>query len=530
MNIVDYSNSFLAVLPPLTALLLAVLTRRVLFSLGMGILVGALLLNSFSPLGSLGYLQHKITALAWDDGALNLWNIYILLFLFLLGGMTAMLTLSGGSRAFALWARQRVKTPRGAKLLTVFLGAFIFIDDYFNSLAVGSIARPVTDRANISRAKLAYILDSTAAPVCVMMPASSWGAYIITIIGGILATHSVTEYTPLGAFVAMIPMNLYAIFALLMVLAVSWFSINIGPMRRHERMAQEGISLTGRPMDEQDNGHSGFSVRELESGRVADLLIPIIALVVVTVSAMVFTGYQVLAAEGSAFSIIGAFENTDVGISLVSGGIVGLVLSIVSTLRQRVAMGEMVQALLSGMRSMLPAVYILVFAWTIGAVIKDMSTGKYLSSLVQGNMPISMLPVLLFMVAGIMAFSTGTSWGTFGIMLPIAADMAAAADMAMLLPSMAAVMAGAVFGDHCSPISDTTILSSTGAHCNHLDHVTTQLPYTLIVAGISAVGFVALGITQSSMTALAVSALLFSFVIGLFYFLQPRPVAIKAVS
>ncbi|MGL5603709.1 MAG: Na+/H+ antiporter NhaC family protein, partial [Plesiomonas sp.] len=232
----------------------------------------------------------------------------------------------------------------------------------------------------------------------------------------------------------------------------------------------------------------------------------------------------------SAFSIIGAFENTDVGISLVSGGIVGLVLSIVSTLRQRVAMGEMVQALLSGMRSMLPAVYILVFAWTIGAVIKDMSTGKYLSSLVQGNMPISMLPVLLFMVAGIMAFSTGTSWGTFGIMLPIAADMAAAADMAMLLPSMAAVMAGAVFGDHCSPISDTTILSSTGAHCNHLDHVTTQLPYTLIVAGISAVGFVALGITQSSMTALAVSALLFSFVIGLFYFLQPRPVAIKAVS
>ncbi|MGL4601098.1 MAG: Na+/H+ antiporter NhaC family protein, partial [Plesiomonas sp.] len=220
----------------------------------------------------------------------------------------------------------------------------------------------------------------------------------------------------------------------------------------------------------------------------------------------------------------------DVGISLVSGGIVGLVLSIVSTLRQRVAMGEMVQALLSGMRSMLPAVYILVFAWTIGAVIKDMSTGKYLSSLVQGNMPISMLPVLLFMVAGIMAFSTGTSWGTFGIMLPIAADMAAAADMAMLLPSMAAVMAGAVFGDHCSPISDTTILSSTGAHCNHLDHVTTQLPYTLIVAGISAVGFIALGVTQSPVIALAASALLFSLVIGLFYFLQPRPVAIKAVS
>ncbi|MCX9457590.1 Na+/H+ antiporter, partial [Vibrio cholerae] len=193
MNIVDYSNSFWAVLPPFTALVLAVVTRRVLFSLGMGIVLGALLLTQFSPLNALGYLQQKATALVWDDGALNWWNIHILLFLFLLGGMTAMLTLSGGSRAFAQWARQRIKTQRGAKLLTVFLGAFIFIDDYFNSLAVGSIARPVTDRAHISRAKLAYILDSTAAPVCVMMPASSWGAYIITIIGGILTTHGVTE-------------------------------------------------------------------------------------------------------------------------------------------------------------------------------------------------------------------------------------------------------------------------------------------------------------------------------------------------
>lgn len=235
-------------------------------------------------------------------------------------------------------------------------------------------------------------------------------------------------------------------------------------------------------MEEQSNDH-GFSVRELESGRVSDLLIPIIALVVVTVSAMLFTGYQVLAANNQPFGIIGAFENTNVGLSLVSGGCVGLLLSVLTTVRQRVAMADLLQALLSGMRSMLPAVYILLFAWTIGAVIKDMSTGKYLSSLIQGNLPLSLLPVLLFMVAGLMAFSTGTSWGTFGIMLPIAADMAAAADIAMLLPSMAAVMAGAVFGDHCSPISDTTILSSTGAHCNHLDHVTTQLPYTLAVAG-----------------------------------------------
>lgn len=528
MNIIDYSNSFWAVLPPFTALVLAVVTRRVLFSLGMGIVLGALLLTQFSPLNTLGYLQQKASALVWDDGALNWWNIHILLFLFLLGGMTAMLTLSGGSRAFAQWARQRIKTQRGAKLLTVSLGAFIFIDDYFNSLAVGSIARPVTDRAHISRAKLAYILDSTAAPVCVMMPASSWGAYIITIIGGILTTHGVTEYTPLGAFVAMVPMNLYAIFALVMVVVVSWLSLNIGPMRRHERMASEGISLTGREMEEQGNDH-GFSVRELESGRVSDLLIPIIALVVVTVSAMLFTGYQVLAANNQPFGIIGAFENTNVGLSLVSGGCVGLLLSVLTTVRQRVAMADLLQALLSGMRSMLPAVYILLFAWTIGAVIKDMSTGKYLSSLIQGNLPLSLLPVLLFMVAGLMAFSTGTSWGTFGIMLPIAADMAAAADIAMLLPSMSAVMAGAVFGDHCSPISDTTILSSTGAHCNHLDHVTTQLPYTLAVAGVSAGGFIALGMTQSAWVGLAVTGVLFTMMIGIFYFLQPRPVAIKAV-
>ncbi len=311
MNLVDFSTSSLSVLPAVLALGLAIITRRVLLSLGLGILSGALLLNDFSLTSTTSYLSNLVFGLFVDDGSINTWNMSIVAFLMLLGAITALLTLSGGTRAFAEWAQSRVKSKRGAKLLAAFLGVFIFVDDYFNSLAVGAISRPVTDRFHVSRAKLAYILDSTAAPMCVIMPASSWGAYIITVIGGILVSHGVTEYSPLSAFAHMIPMNFYAVFALAMVFAVAWFQMDVGPMRRFEYEASTGSRL-GDDENHVQAIDDELGIVESEKGRVSDLIIPIVVLVVATMSWMVFSGAQVLEADGKAFSVLGAFENTDV--------------------------------------------------------------------------------------------------------------------------------------------------------------------------------------------------------------------------
>ncbi|TDR77669.1 transporter (NhaC family) [Photobacterium lutimaris] len=498
MNIVDFSHSAMSLLPPLVALGLAILTRRVLVSLGVGVLLGAFLLTDFSVGGTASYIGTTVKGLFIDDGAINSWNMSIVAFLILLGMTTALLTLSGGTRAFAEWAQTKIKSKRGAKLLAAFLGVFIFVDDYFNSLAVGSISRPVTDRFYVSRAKLAYILDSTAAPMCVLMPASSWGAYIITLIGGILASHGVTEYTPLGAFVQLAPMNFYAVFALLMVFVVAWFQIDVGPMKKHELEASHC-----RGFDEGDDDsrakdlNDELEIEESKNGRVADLIMPIVTLIVATFFFMIFTGYQALAADGLAFSVLGAFENTDVGMSLVYGGLVGFAAALVPVFRQRIPMADVSSTLWIGAKSMFGAILILLFAWSIGSVISDMATGKYLSTMVEGNISPMLLPAILFLLAGLMAFSTGTSWGTFGIMLPIAGDLAAATDIMLMLPMLGAVLAGSVFGDHCSPISDTTILSSTGARCHHIDHVSTQLPYALSMAVVSTIGFLVLGFTSS---------------------------------
>jgi len=511
MNLIDFASSPMSLLPALVALSLAIITRRVLVSLGMGIALGALLLADYSVGNAAGYIGSQVSNVFFEDGGLNTWNMSIVGFLLLLGMMTALLTLSGGTRAFAEWAQVRVKSKRGAKLLAAFLGVFIFVDDYFNSLAVGSISRPVTDRFYVSRAKLAYILDSTAAPMCVVMPASSWGAYIMTIVGGILVSHGITEYSPLGAYMRLVPMNFYAIFALLMVFAVVWFQMDIGQMRRHEISASQG---QGFDEEQSENGqvrdlHDELDIRESEKGKVADLILPIVLLIIATVGAMLYTGGQTLAADGKEFYILGAFENTDVGASLIYGGLVGLFVALFTVIKQGIDLGEITHTLWIGAKSMLGAILILVFAWTIGSVIGDMKTGAYLSSLAQGNVDPHWLPVILFVLSGIMAFSTGTSWGTFGIMLPIAGDMAGATEIALMLPMLSAVLAGSVFGDHCSPISDTTILSSTGARCNHIDHVSTQLPYALATAAVSCVGFIVLGMTVSVLAALAASTVAF---------------------
>ncbi|MDH2925498.1 transporter (NhaC family) [Nicoletella semolina] len=506
MSLIDYSNSAWSLLPALLALLLAISTRRVIFSLSVGIIVGALMINNGEIVNSFTHLKNNVLSLIYNEEGINANNVNIILFLVLLGILTALLSVSGSNQAFANWAQQHIKGRRGAKLMAAGLVFFTFIDDYFHSLAVGAIARPVTDRFKVSRAKLAYILDSTAAPMCVLMPISSWGAYIITLIAGLLATYGITHYSPLGAFIEMSAMNFYAIFSIMMVFIVAYFSFDLGSMVAFEQQASKSSI---QETTEQNSDHSTGSVR--------NLILPIVTLIVATIAMMMYTGYQALNADGKPFSVLGAFENTTVGISLVVGGISALVVATICILVSRlIDVRSYFQSYTIGAKSMLGAITILFFAWTINAIVSDMQTGKYLSTLVADSINPAFLPVILFILGAGMAFSTGTSWGTFGIMLPIAAVMAANADPALLLPCLSAVMAGAVCGDHCSPISDTTILSSTGAQCNHMDHVTSQLPYAITVAAASAIGYLVLGFTQSALFGFSATAITLTLLIFIF--------------
>lgn len=508
-------NTIFSLIPALLAIVMVILTRRVLLSLGVGIISAAILLADFSLSGTIRIIFNAVKGIFIAEGALNTWNVYIILFLLVLGVITAFISISGGSRAFGEWAMKRVRTREGAQLVGAFLGIIIFIDDYFNALAVGQISRPITDRQKVSRAKLAYLIDSTSAPVCVVSPVSSWGAYIIALIGSILASHNITEYTAFSAFIQMIPMNLYVWATLTMVFIVAVKNVEFGPMRVHElRAVKEGL------VNDPNKTAAGELKEDLPSstkGTVGDLVWPIIALIVGTIGMMFWTGYA--ATEGKA-TILAIFENTDVAKSLIIGGLLGLAVTLGLFFRQAYILKGVTgnvfgRGVWAGIKSMLPAVYILLFAWTIASLIGRLETGKYMAGIVESsNINISFLPVLLFIIAGIMAFSTGTSWGSFGILLPIAGDIAASTDVTLLLPAMAAVLAGAVFGDHCSPISDTTILSSTGAGCNHMDHVLTQLPYALISAAIAGIGFLIIGFTESTLLALAaVAVLLIVFII-----------------
>lgn len=497
MQLIDYSHSFFSVVPPFLALALAVITRRVLLSLGIGILVGVAFLVGGNPVDGLTHLKDMVVGLAWSDGDWSLGKPKILVFLILLGIFTSLLTYSGSNQAFADWAKRHIKNRRGAKMLTACLVFVTFIDDYFHSLAVGAIARPVTDKFKVSRAKLAYILDSTAAPMCVLMPVSSWGASIIATLAGLLVTYKITEYTPMGTFVAMSLMNYYALFALIMVFVVAWFSFDIGSMARFEQAAL-------------NEAHDETTVSDATKGRVYALIIPVLALIASTVSAMIYTGAQ----ASETFSILGAFENTDVNTSLVFGGTCGVLAVVLCTLGT-IKTADYPKAVWQDAKSMFGAIAILILAWLISTVVGEMHTGDYLSTLVAGNIHPGFLPVILFLLASVMAFATGTSWGTFGIMLPIAAAMAVKVDPSLIIPCMSAVMAGAVCGDHCSPISDTTILSSTGARCNHIDHVTSQLPYSLTVAAAAASGYLALGLTKSALLGFGTTGIVLAVLIFL---------------
>lgn len=508
-------NTIYSLLPPLLAIIMVVVTRRVLLSLGIGIIASALLLAEFSVGKTVSIVWSAFSANIYTvtEGVFewSMWNVYIICFLLILGMITAFINISGGSRAFGEWAVTRVKSRTSAQVMTALLGILIFIDDYFNALAVGQVSRPITDRHRISRVKLAYIIDSTSAPVCVVAPVSSWGAYIIGLIGTILTAHQVEDLTAFSAFVQMMPMNYYVWVALGMVFVVALLNADFGPMKKHEDHAiQTGeVVFHGRDIP----GEMKEDLPVSDRGTVGGLVWPIAALIIGTVAAMLYTGTQAASAGADLLAI---FENTDVAKSLFWGGLVGFAVAILVFARQASAFPEggrsvFGKGVLEGLKAMLPAVYILLFAWTIVTLIGELGTGTYLAGLVeQSNMNIGFLPVILFAVAGIMAFSTGTSWGAFGILLPIAGEIAAATDMSLLLPAMAAVLAGSVFGDHCSPISDTTILSSTGAGSNHIDHVMTQIPYALLSAVIAMIGYLVLGFTGSTFAGLIVSLALLS--------------------
>lgn len=515
------SGTIFSLLPPFLTIVMVLLTKRVILSLAVGIITSGFLINQFSIADSVQTIIRAFITIFYAEGSINTWNVFILLFLLLLGIITAFITMTGGSEAFAEWAMKRVKTRIGAQLLTIFLGILLFIDDYFNALAVGQICRPITDKQRISRAKLAYLIDSTSAPICVISPVSSWGAYIIGIIGTILATHEILQYSAFSAFIQMIPMNFYVITAFLFIFITIVFNINFGKMAVHEKYA----ITTGKLVinDESIPGELNANIPVSNRGKVIYLIAPILALFVGAIGSMFVTGS--LGTEGKV-TIISIFDNTDVSLSLLIGGIFGVIVALLLYLSlakvdEHLSTRTMGIAFKEGIKSMLPSIYILTFAWWIVDLIGQLKTGEYLASLIeQFNVSSHWLPAVVFVVAGIMAFATGTSWGTFGVMLPIAAQIMVVVDLQLLLPVLAAVLAGAVFGDHCSPISDTTILSATGAGCHHIDHVITQLPYAVFSALITIVGYIVLGFTGSLMFGI-ITLFLLSFIF-LFYMSRTR--------
>ncbi|QYJ03268.1 Na+/H+ antiporter NhaC family protein [Nocardioides panacisoli] len=497
-------DSIITVIPPLLAITLVIATRQVVLSLGLGVLSAAFIVADYAPLGTLELVWASFAELFWVDGAVNTGKVYILLFTLALGVIASVILMSGGSSAFSEWASRRVRSRRGAQGMAGGLGLAIFIDDYFNALAVGQVARPVTDRMHVARAKLAYLIDSTSAPVAVLAPFSSWGAYIITLMSPIIA-EAALDRSDVEVFVLSAGHNYYAIAALLTVGLVVALQLDLGPMRREERRA----IAEGETFDSAETvpGELTEDLPMHEPGHKRALVVPFVALVVGVVGGMVWSGGT---AEGSSWSVLDVLANADVTLALIIGAALGLVSAFYYYFRYTTPDEDFDRGVLgrgtwNGVTSMLPAVYILVLAWMLGALIESLGTGDYLAGLVEdAGIAAAWLVPVMFVLAGAMAFSTGTSWGSFAILLPIAgALMTSVGEPELLIPAFGAVLAGSVFGDHCSPISDTTILSSTGASCNVITHVTTQLPYALAGAAAATIGYVVLAATGSGLLGLA---------------------------
>ena len=476
--------TFWALVPPLVAIILALITKEVYSSLFIGIVVGALFYSNFSFEGTLIHIFYEEVG---DDkfgmiaALTDSWNVGILIFLVILGSMVALMNAAGGSAAFGDWASTHIKTRVGAQLATVCLGVLIFIDDYFNCLTVGSVMRPVTDKHMVSRAKLAYLIDATAAPVCIIAPISSWAAAVSG-----FAQDSDTN--GLALFISSIPYNFYALFTIVMMLSLTLLKEDFGPMAIHERNALNGDLFTTPDRPYANAETEGRNTK----GKVIDLILPVVVLVICCVIGMIYTG-----GFFSGESFVSAFANSDASIGLVYGSIFGLLFTIIFYLVRRILpFKKCMECIPDGFKAMVPAILILTFAWTLKSMTDSLGAKEYVEGLVKGSAAgfMNFLPAIIFLIACFLSFATGTSWGTFGILIPIVLGVFPLSAGAVAVMSVSACMAGAVCGDHCSPISDTTIMSSAGAQCNHVNHVSTQLPYAFSVAGISFVTYLICGI------------------------------------
>ena len=468
-----------ALTPPVIAIALALITKEVYSSLFLGILTGAFLNAGFDLVGTLNqvFQQGLLTVLS------DKWNVGILIFLIILGMMVQLMNRTGGSAAFGQWASTHIKSRAGAQLATMLLGCLIFIDDYFNCLTVGSVMRPVTDKYNISRAKLAYLIDSTAAPVCIIAPISSWAAAVSGFVKG---------ENGISIFVQSIPFNFYALLTLAMMVIIIFLGIDYGPMKTHEENALKGdLFTTGITEEAAETMRKGEKI-----GSVFDLVLPIVMLIICCVIGMIYTGGFF---EDKGF--VDAFANSDASVGLVLGSAVALIITVAFYLiRQSLPFADCMDCLPEGFKQMVPAMLILSFAWALKAMTDSLGAAKYVASVVEssaGNL-MNFLPAVIFLIAVFLAFASGTSWGTFGILIPIVVSCFQGVDHQLMIISISACMAGAVCGDHCSPISDTTIMSSAGAQCIHLNHVTTQIPYAMTVAVVSFFTYLVAGFTKSA--------------------------------
>lgn len=485
-----FHATFWALVPAIVAIGLALITKEVYSSLFVGILMGALLYSGFQ-------FELTITHI-FSDGIIGVlsdsYNVGILVFLVILGAMVSLMNKAGGSAAFGQFAANHIKNRVGAQLATILLGVLIFIDDYFNCLTVGSVMRPVTDKFKVSRTKLAYLIDATAAPVCIIAPISSWAAAV---------TGFVEGEDGFSIFIRAIPYNFYAILTIVMMVGMALMRTEFGRMREHEQNAvRKGDLFTtpGRPYE--NAKEEKISVK----GGVIDLLIPIVALIVCCVIGMIYTGGFF---EGAGF--VEAFSNSDASLGLTLGSFFGLLITIVLyQIRRVLSFKECMDCIPEGFRAMVPAILILTFAWTLKAMTDSLGADLYVAGLVETSAGafLNFLPAIIFIVGCFLAFATGTSWGTFGILIPIVVAVFQNGDPQMMIMSISACMAGAVCGDHCSPISDTTIMASAGAQCEHVNHVTTQLPYAVVAAVVSFVTYIVAGFVKSAWIALPVGIVL----------------------
>ncbi len=487
--------SLWSLLPPVIAIVLALITKEVYSSLFIGILVGGLIYSGFSFEGT---VVHVFTD-GFVTSVADSYNIGIIIFLVMLGAMVAMMNKAGGSAAFGRWTTKHIQSRIGAQLATILLGVLIFVDDYFNCLTVGSVMRPVTDKHNISRAKLSYLIDATAAPVCIIAPFSSWAAAVAGFAKGTGATSG------MSLFINAIPYNFYAILTIVMMIVIAFMNFDYGPMKKHEENAKNGDIFSGVKEEFQSETDDN------PTSHVCDLVIPVVFLIIACVIGMIYSGGFFTKDSDGYMDFITAFSNTDASQGLVYGSFISVIFSVIYFMCRKVlTFKKCMECIPDGFKAMVPAIMILVCAWTLKTMTDSLGAKIFISSLVEssaGSLQM-FLPAIIFLIAVGLSFSTGTSWGTFGILIPIVLSVFGAEDGNITIIAISACMAGAVCGDHCSPISDTTIMASAGAQCNHINHVSTQLPYAFTVAGVSFVCYIIAGFIRNWLIVLPISIVL----------------------